>query len=140
MRVKDARQTFLGVWIRNLVEGKPFEVWEGHQLRDFTYVDDAIDAFLIAATSEEANGEIFNLGGDCVISLNELAELLVEINGGGEFVRLSYPPDRKLIDIGDYYSDFSRIRSMLGWSPTVPLREGLSRTLGFYRENLLKYL
>ena len=81
MRVKDARQTFLGLWIRMLVEGKPFEVWGGHQLRDFTYVDDAVDAFLMAATSEAANGEIFNLGGDRVISLNELAELLVEING-----------------------------------------------------------
>src|SRR5262249_42188025 len=129
MRVKDARQTFLGLWIRMLVEGSPFEVWEGRQLRDFTYVDDAVDAFLLAATSEEANGEILNLGGDCVISLNELAELLVEINGGGEFATLSYPPDRKRIDVGDYYADFSRIRSMPGWEPTVPLREGLSRTL-----------
>jgi len=140
MRVKDARQTFLGLWIRTLVEGESFEVWEGHQLRDFTYVDDAVDAFLTAATSEAANGEIFNLGGDCVISLNGLAELLVEVNGGGEFVRRSYPPDRKRIDIGDYYADFSRIRSTLGWRPVIPLREGLSRTLAFYREHLPKYL
>ncbi len=99
-----------------------------------------LNAFLMAATSEEANGEILNLGGDCVISLNELAELLVEINGGGEFVTLSYPHDRKRIDIGDYYADFSRIRSMLGWRPAIPLREGLSRTLAFYREHLPKYL
>jgi UDP-glucose 4-epimerase len=140
MRVKDARQTFLGIWIRALIEGGPFEVWEGHQLRDFTYVDDAVDAFLMAATSEAANGEIFNLGGDCVISLQGLAETLVGINGGGEFVKRSYPPDRRRIDIGDYYADFSRIRSMLGWRPTVPLREGLNRTLAFYREHLPKYL
>src|SRR5215813_8134869 len=140
MRVKDARQTFLGLWIRMLVEGKPFEVWEGHQLRDFTYVDDAVDAFLLAATSEAANGEVFNLGGDCVISLKDLADLLVEINGGGEFVRRSYPPDRKRIDIGDYYADFSRISSMLGWRPATPLREGLARTLAFYQEHLPKYL
>jgi UDP-glucose 4-epimerase len=133
-------QTFLGLWIRTLIEGESFEVWEGHQLRDFTYVDDAVDAFLMAATSEAANGEIFNLGGDCVISLKGLAELLVEVNGGGEFVRRSYPPDRKRIDIGDYYADFSRIRSTLGWRPTTPLREGLSRTLAFYREHLPKYL
>lgn len=140
MRVKDARQTFLGLWIRMLVEGKPFEVWEGHQLRDFTYVDDAVDAFLMAAASEAANGEIFNLGGDCVISLNDLAKLLVEINGGGEFVNRSYPADRKRIDIGDYYADFSHIRSTLGWYPAVTLREGLSRTLAFYKEHLSKYL
>ncbi len=140
MRVKDARQTFLGLWIRMLVEGKPFEVWEGRQLRDFTYVDDAVDAFLMAAASEAANGEIFNLGGDCVISLNDLAKLLVEINGGGEFIKRSYPADRKRIDIGDYYADFNRIRSTLGWEPAVPLREGLSRTLAFYKEHLPKYL
>jgi UDP-glucose 4-epimerase len=140
MRVKDARQTFLGLWVRALVEGESFEVWEGHQLRDFTYVDDAVNAFLLAATSEAANGEIFNLGGDCVISLHGLADLLVEINGSGEFVRRSYPPDRKRIDIGDYYADFSRIRSMLGWRPATSLREGLSHTLDFYREHLPKYL
>jgi UDP-glucose 4-epimerase len=140
MRVKDARQTFLGLWIKTLIENEPFEVWEGHQLRDFTYVDDAVDAFLMAASNEAANGEVFNLGGDCVISLNGLAELLVEVNGGGEFMRLSYPPDRKRIDIGDYYADFSRISSMLGWRPATPLREGLSRTITFYREHLPKYL
>jgi UDP-glucose 4-epimerase len=138
MRVKDARQTFLGIWIKQLVEGKPFEVWDGHQLRDFTYVEDAIEAFLLAA-SDEANGQTFNLGGDCVVSLKELAELLVEVNEGGEFVHRAFPPDRKRIDIGDYYADDSAIRRALGWAPHVPLREGLAHTLGFYREYLAHY-
>ena len=140
MRVKDARQTFLGIWIRLLVEGKPFEVWEGQQLRDFTYVDDAVEAFLLAAASEEARSRVFNLGGDCVISLKDLADLLIETNGGGEYVVRSFPPDRKRIDIGDYYADFSYIRSVLGWEPKVPLREGLARTLRFYKEHLKHYL
>src|SRR5438552_13621575 len=98
MRVKDARQTFLGIWIRLLVEGKPFEVWDGHQLRDFTYVDDAVEAFLLAAASEKSNGQVFNLGGDCVISLKDLADLLVEINGGGHYTTRSFPSDRRRID------------------------------------------
>jgi UDP-glucose 4-epimerase len=140
MRVKDARQTFLGVWIRLLIEGKPFEVWGGDQLRDFTYVDDAVEAFLLAAASEEANGQVFNLGSEQAISLKGLAELLIEINDRGEYIARSFPPARKLIDIGDYYADFSRIRSCLGWQPRVPLREGLSRTLAFYREHLISYL
>jgi len=140
MRVKDARQTFLGIWIRLLVESKPFEVWEGQQLRDFTYVDDAVEAFLLAAASEEASSRVFNLGGDCVISLKDLADLLIETNGGGEYVVRSFPPDRKRIDIGDYYADFSYIRSVLGWEPKVPLREGLARTLRFYKEHLGHYL
>src|SRR5947207_15859524 len=124
MRVKDARQTFLGLWIRLLVQGEPFEVWGGQQLRDFTFVDDAVDALLLAAASDQANGATFNLGGDCVVSLTRLAELLVEVNGGGTFVVNTYPPDRKRIDIGDYYADFSRIRAALGWEPRVPLKEG----------------
>jgi UDP-glucose 4-epimerase len=140
MRVKDARQTFLGIWIRLLVEGKPFEVWDGQQVRDFTYVDDAVEAFLLAAASEEANGQVFNLGGDGVISLKDLAELLIEVNGGGEGVVRSFPPDRKRIDIGDYYADFSHVLSVLGWKPQVPLREGLARTLAFYREHLKHYV
>jgi UDP-glucose 4-epimerase len=140
MRVKDARQTFLGIWIRLLVEGKPFEVWEGQQLRDFTFVDDAVDAFLIAAASEAANGQLFNLGGDSVINLTELADLLVTINKGGKYQLHSFPADRKQIDIGDYYADFSLIRSTLGWVPKVSLHEGLARSLAFYREHLVHYL
>ena len=140
MRVKDARQTFLGIWIRLLVEGKPFEVWDGHQLRDFTYVDDAVEALLLAAASEKANGKVFNLGGDCIIGLKDLADLLIQVNGGGEYVVHPFPPDRQRIDIGDYYADFSRIRSVLDWEPKVPLREGLARTLAFYREELKHYL
>lgn len=140
MRIKDARQTFLGVWIRLAVEGKPFEVWEGHQLRDFTFVDDAVEAFLLAAANESSNGEIFNLGGESVISLKELADMVVEVNGGGEYLTRSYPAERKRIDIGDYYADFGRIRSTLGWQPRTDLREGLRQTLEFYREHLTKYL
>ena len=140
MRVKDARQTFLGMWVRLLVEGKPFEVWDGHQLRDFTYVDDAVEAFLMVSASDDANGRVFNLGGDGVISLKELADLLIEVNGGGEYVVKEFPPDRKRIDIGDYYADDSLIRSVLAWEPKVPLRDGLAQTLAFYRECLEHYL
>ena len=140
MRIKDARQTFLGVWVRLLLEGKTFEVWGGEQLRDFTYVDDVVDAFLLAAASEEANGEVFNLGCERVIGLKALADLLVEVDGGGRYEIRSFPPDRKRIDIGDYYADYSRIRSVLEWEPKVSLREGLARTVAFFRDNLAHYL
>ena len=140
MRVKDARQTFLGIWIRLLVEGKPFEVWGGEQLRDFTYVDDAVDAFLMVAANDDANGRVFNLGGDGFINLKDLADLLIKVNGGGEYIVREFPPDRKRIDIGDYYTDYSLIRSTLGWEPKVPLRETLKRTLDYYKEHLDKYV
>ena len=140
MRVKDARQTFLGIWIKLLLEGKSFEVWGGEQLRDFTYIDDAVEAFLLAAVREQANGQVYNLGGCEVISLRELAELSVKANGGGKFQVREFPAERKRIDIGDYYADDRRIRSELGWTPQVNLREGLARTLDFYRAHLEHYL
>jgi UDP-glucose 4-epimerase len=140
MRVKDARQTFVGIWIRNILEGKPIQVWGGNQLRDFTYVGDMVDALLMAATKEEANGQIYNLGGDCVISLLDLARLLVDVNGGGEIDVRPFPEDRKKIDIGDYFSDFSLIRESLGWVPRVSLRDGLTRTLHYYSNHLKHYL
>lgn len=139
MRIKDARQTFLGIWIRLLVEKTPFDVWDGHQLRDFTFVDDAVDAILMAAGSDQAEGQVFNLGGDCVISLEDLARLLIEVNGSGDYIVRPFPADRKRIDIGDYYTDFRRIHSVLGWKPKVSLREGLIKTLKFYHQNLEHY-
>ncbi len=140
MRIKDSRQTFVGTWARLILQGEPFEVWGGEQLRDFTYVDDAVDALLAAAASDSTNSQVFNLGGDCVISLRELADMFIEVNGGGSYVTRPFPVDRKRIDIGNYYADFSRIQSVLGWKPRVALREGLKRTLDFYRAHLENYI
>jgi UDP-glucose 4-epimerase len=140
MRVKDARQTFLGIWIRLLVENKPIDVWGGEQLRDFTYVDDAVDALLLAATQEAADGQVYNLGGFKPTTLVDLAKLLVKVNGIGEYLVREFPKDRKMIDIGDYYADDSRIRSELGWTPTIELEEGLARSLDYYRTHLVHYL
>lgn len=140
MRIRDARQTFVGVWIRRILEGQPFEVWGGDQLRDFTFVDDCVDAFLLAATQPEAVGKIYNLGGKPSISLRQLAEMLVKISGGGDFVVREYPEERKKIDIGDYYSDDSLIRNDLGWSDRTALASGLKATLDYYREWMEEYL
>lgn len=140
MRIKDARQTFLGIWIRLLVEGKSFEVWGGEQLRDFNYIDDAVDALLLAATCEQANGRVFNLGASPVVSLHQLADMLIAANEGGSYQVRSFPPDRKRIDIGDYYADYELACSLLGWQPGISLHEGLRRTLAFYREYLPHYL
>ena len=140
MRVKDARQTFVGVWIARLLRGEPLEVWGGRQVRDFTYVEDCVEALLLAAASPRALGRVFNLGADERINIEDLARLLIGLNGQGQFVRKAFPAERQQIDIGDYYSDDGLVRRELGWAPAVPLRQGLARTLDYYRENLPNYL
>ncbi len=140
MRVKDARQTFVGVWIRRLLEGETFEVWGGEQLRDFTYVDDVVEAFLLAAARPEAEGQVYNLGGPPPVTLQQLAEMLVAINRGGSFAVRQFPSDRRKIDIGDYYADDRAIGRKLGWKPRTDLRTALARTLAYYRKEFRHYL
>src|SRR5436853_3483425 len=140
MRVKDARQTFLGIWIRRLVEDKEFQIFgDGKQRRDFNFVADVVEALLGAAASDTANGQVFNLGHHEHISLQDLAAILVKINGGGKYELVPFPGDRKAIDIGDYFADFRKIEKLLGWSPHVTLKDGLKTTLEYYRKHQAHY-
>ena len=140
MRVKDARQTFLGIWVRQLIEGDPIKVFgDGTQLRDFNYVDDCVDALLLSASADAAIGKVYNLGSAEVISLKELAELMTQLVAGGRFEVVPFPPERKAIDIGNYYSDFSLIGRELGWAPQIDLRAGLVQTIEYFKTHRQHY-
>lgn len=140
MRVKDARQTFLGIWIRRVLEDEVFEVWGGQQKRDLTYVDDAVDAFLVAAACSGAQGRVFNIGGCPPVTLTTLAESLVTIAGKGRFEIKVFPPERLRIDIGDYFANDQRFREITGWAPKVTLEDGLARTVAYFRNCLSDYV
>lgn len=140
MRIKDARQTFLGAWLRAVLERRPFEVWEGEQLRDLTFVDDAVDALLLAGAVPKAEGGVFNVGGGRRIALRRLADVLIAANGGGRYTVEPFPTIRKRIDIGDYHADDRLFRRISGWKPRIALEDGLTRALGYYRDNLASYL
>lgn len=140
MRVKDARQTFLGIWIRNVIEGKPILVFgDGLQLRDFNYVDDVVDALLMAALDAKADGEVFNLGSKEVVSLNQLAQMLCELKSGSNCEIVPFPPERKAIDIGDYYSNYDKFQKTLGWQPTIGLKQGLASCIAYYQKHQQAY-
>lgn len=141
MRIKDARQTFLGIWVRRILEHQPLLVFgDGKQLRDFTYVDDMVDAMLLAAVTPEAVGKAFNIGADERISLKDLAELVVHCHGSGHYDIVPFPANRKAIDIGDYYADDRLFRQLTGWRPKTTLAEGLARTLEYYKTELPNYV
>lgn len=140
MRVKDDRQTFLGVWFKRLIEGQPLLVFgDGAQIRDLNYVDDVVDAMLMAALDERANGQVFNLGAPEPINLRDLAALMIQAHGSGSCELVPFPPERKVIDIGSYYSDYGLINERLGWQPRVSLAEGIARTLRFYEKHRTHY-
>lgn len=134
MRVKDARQSFIGWWFRKAVEGSVIPVFgDGKQIRDFNHVEDIVDALLLCAVNPVADGETYNLGSDEPIALQDLARLMIKYSGLGSWQSVPFPSERKKIDIGDYHGDYRKISDHLGWRPRIPLSEGIIETLNFYR-------
>jgi UDP-glucose 4-epimerase len=139
--IKHNRQGFIGWFIRIAVEGGDIEIYgDGTQLRDFVFVDDAVDAFLRAGASDDCNGQVFNVGGLEPVSHRDLVALLLRIAGAGRSRFVEWPPEKKAIDIGSFYADSSRIARTLGWRPTPPLAVGLERTVAFYRAHFPHYV
>lgn len=140
MRIKDARLTFIGWWVRQLLEGKPILVYgDGRQIRDLNYVEDALDALLRCACNPVAYGKIYNLGAEPINLLN-LARLMIEVHGSGSYEIVPFPEGRKRIDIGDYYGNYNLIKNEVGWQPRVSLRDGLKKMLDYYLQYEEHYL
>ena len=135
--MKHGRQGFITTFIRLAIEGQTIRVFgDGSQLRDFTYVGDAVDAFLRTALTPEAYGRALNVGGIEPVPLLEVAELCQELaDAGGSVETVEWPADRKKIDIGSIYVDHALLTEVTGWEPRVGLRDGLAETLRFYREH-----
>jgi dTDP-glucose 4,6-dehydratase/UDP-glucose 4-epimerase len=141
MRIKDARQTFLGIWIRNLLEGKAIQVFgDGKQRRDYNFVDDTIDALLLTATSNDAIGKAYNLGAPDPRTLEETAKLMCDHIQGALYELIPFPKERKAIDVGDFICDFSAFSNFFGWQPKVSFEEGIIQSIDFFKEELPYYL
>jgi UDP-glucose 4-epimerase len=139
--IRHNRQGFIGWFVRKIVEDQEIEIFgDGSQVRDFVFVDDAADAFLRAGATDACNGEAFNVGGAEPISHRDLVELMVEVAGSGRWRFVDWPAEKKAIDIGSFYADSSRFSATTDWTPTVPLREGLTTTFAYYREHLAEYI
>ncbi|MDP3740128.1 MAG: NAD-dependent epimerase/dehydratase family protein [Hyphomonadaceae bacterium] len=139
MRIADARQTFLGEWLRRSFLDERFEVWGGRQLRDLTFVEDVAEALALAAQTEKAQGSVLNVGGCEPISLIAIAEHLVQLGKRGGYSVKPFPANRARIDIGDYYSDDATFRRLTGWAPRTSLPEGLQRTLDYFQRHFVDY-
>ncbi len=134
--MKNSEQSFLNWFIRLAIDGERIKIFgDGEQKRDFNYIDDVVRALLMVAGSDKSNGEVFNLGSWKPISIIEVTKLLLEVTKTGSFEFVPFPEDRKKIEIGDYWGDFSKIRTFFGWEPNVTLKEGLEMTVKFYLKN-----
>lgn len=139
--IRNNKHGFMGWFIRKAILGEEILLYgDGSQLRDLCFVDDAVEALLIAAASDSAIGEIYNVGGLRPISLREIAETMIAISGKGSCRIEPFPPDLKPIDIGDFYADYAKINQALGWEPKIDVREGLERTLAYYQAHIDHYL
>jgi UDP-glucose 4-epimerase len=140
MLVKHNRQGFVGVFIRQAMSGEEIRIFgDGKQRRDFNYVDDVVDAFLLAGADERANGEAFNLGGAEVFNHLDFVKTLIEVAGSGSYRLTPFPENKKKIDIGDYYGNYEKFRALTGWEPKVRLREGLEKTVAYFRQHKMHY-
>lgn len=134
------RQGFIPWFIRKAIEGEEIQLFgDGSQLRDFTYVDDAVDLFLLAGSADEANGDFFNVGGDGPISLLQFVKTLIEVAGQGSYRLVPFPEEKRSIDIGSVYSDYSKVKRLLDWEPKTSLRDGLRATVEYYRQHREHY-
>jgi len=139
--LKHNRQGFIGWFVRCILEDQEVQVFgDGSQLRDFVYVDDAVEAFLAAGVCEAVNGQALNVGGDAPISHRDLVELMITVAGSGRVRYVDWPAEKKAIDIGSIYSDASRFSALTGWAPRVALADGLQRTFDYYRSRLAHYV
>lgn len=139
--IRHNRQGFIGWFIRLAIEGAEIPIYgDGSQLRDFVFVDDAADAFLRAGASDACNGQVFNVAGEVPISHRDLTAMLIEIAGQGRMAFVDWPSEKKAIDIGSFHASSERLRSATGWRPSVPLADGLRRTVHFYREHFGRYV
>lgn len=138
--MKHNRQGFIGWFVRNLIEGKEVHVFgDGKQLRDLNYIDDAVDACLIAAADDSLNGQIFNLGAKPPISLEDIMKLLIKINGKGRYKLVPFPEENKKIDIGHYYASYEKFKKATGWEPKISYEDGFRRMVEYYKENRRHY-
>lgn len=135
-----SRQSVIAWFIRRALDGQPIELFgEGRQKRDFNYVDDVVEALLMVGASEKTEGEVYNLGNNEPVTLAHLAEELIWLTGKGSLSYVPFPPERQLIDIGNCYSSYRKIGEDVGWHPSVKLRDGLERTVEYYRKHQSHY-
>jgi UDP-glucose 4-epimerase len=138
--IRESNQGVAGFFLGAALRGEKIRLFDGgKQRRDFCFVDDVVDALLLAAASPACDGGVFNLSGE-ICSLRRFAEILARLVPGTRMGDEDFPADRKRIDIGEYAGDSSLFSSLTGWKAGTGLEAGLRATVEFYRKHSREYL
>ncbi|MFQ5688371.1 MAG: NAD-dependent epimerase/dehydratase family protein [Candidatus Scalindua sp.] len=133
-QMRHHKQGIINWFIRQLIEEQTIKLYgNGKQIRDINYVDDVVEALLLAACNEKANGEVFNLGG-IPKNLIDLVEAMIDVYGKGNYELIPFKDDLKKIEIGDYIANYEKIKNTVGWQPKISLEEGLRSSFDYYEK------
>ncbi len=139
-QMKHSKQGFLNWFIRQALEGKKVPIYgDGGQKRDFNYVDDVVEALLLAGASDETNGEVYNIGSGVPISVLDVLKKIMKIAKNGSFELVPFPAEKKKIEVGDYCTDHSKFTAATGWKPKTGFEDGLTKTIEYYEKNKKHY-
>lgn len=131
----------LNWFIRNAMEDKPITVYgDGLQTRDYVYVDDVVQAFLLAAVTPAADGNIYMIGSGVESRFIDMVKEVIAAVGKGRYVHVPFPPQRESIDIRKFVVTYAAVHNATGWLPQVDLKTGVKKTVAFYTERLAEYL
>ena len=134
-QMRHSRYGVVNWFVRLAIDGETIKVFgDGQIRRDFLYVEDCVQAILMSAICDSARGEVMNVGVDQPTNFVQLAETLIAVAGSGAWEFAPFSAERKAQEPGDFYSDITKIRRILGWEPVTSLPDGLAKTVRYYRQ------
>ena len=140
-QVKHPGYCIVNWFVRQSLEGKDINIFgDGSQVRDYIFIDDLTNAFLIAGVHPNAKGRIYNVGSGIPMRFADMAKQVMEFSNGGQVKHVPWPENYENVETGNFYADITRIHSELGWTPKTSFEEGLKKTVDFYRANLARYI
>jgi nucleoside-diphosphate-sugar epimerase len=139
-QMKHSKYGIVNWFIRLALEGQPLTVYgEGNQSRDYIFVEDLAEALVKASLTPEAAGQVYNLGSETGTRFRDMAQLVAEMIPGTEVRQVEWPADRYFVETGDYISNIDKITGATGWKPRTSMREGIAKTIDFYRQHRDRY-
>ncbi len=135
-QMKHSKYGLVNFFLRQAMQGKDITIYgDGKQVRDYVFVDDLVEAFVLAASNEKADGEVFNVGSGMGTRMVDMAQMIVDVVQRGKILHVPWPESYVNVETGDYITDISKMVKVLGWQPKVALREGIQKTYEFYQNH-----